>query len=127
MVPLLIWLALRLYKRITRNTALKSARKILLNIKQDTDQDDFEKLCQLSVLIRRVAISLAPRTKVASLIGQAWLDYLDSSMNGKAFSEGVGRQLIDGPYRDKATQQVDLAELITLCENWLKAQSKGKR
>ncbi|MGR9043731.1 MAG: DUF4381 domain-containing protein [Gammaproteobacteria bacterium] len=126
-VPLLIWLALRLYRRITRNTALKSARKLLLKIKQDTEHNDFEKLCQLSILLRRAAISLAPRSEVASLTGQAWLDYLDSSIEGKTFSEGVGRQLIEARYRVKAAQSVDLPQLITLCEHWLKAQSKRKR
>lgn len=127
LIPLLIWLGIRLYKRLTRNTALKSARKILLDIKRDTTQDDFDKLCRLSVLLRRVAISLAPRLEVASLTGPAWLEYLDRSMQGNPFSQGVGKQLIESPYRNKEMLQLDLSALISLCEDWLKAQAKQKR
>ena len=127
LIPLLIWLGVRLYKRITRNTALKSAKKILLEIKRDTMHDDFDKLCQLSVLIRRVAISVGPRSEAASLTGLAWLEYLDRSMQGRPFSQGIGKQLIESPYRNKETLQVDLPALITLCDNWLKAQAKRKK
>ncbi|MGR9114393.1 MAG: DUF4381 domain-containing protein [Gammaproteobacteria bacterium] len=126
-IPVLVGLGVILYKRITRTTALKSAKKILTDIKHDTEHDDFDKLCRLSVLIRRVAISLAPRSESASLTGLAWLEYLDGPMQGRPFSQGAGRQLIDAPYRDKETLQVDLPELISLCENWLKAQAKRKK
>lgn len=127
MIPLTVWLGIRLYKRFTRQTAIKSARKILAGIKQDGLHDDFDKLCQLSVLIRRVAISLAPRSEAASLTGSAWLEYLDRSMDGQPFSQGVGRQLIEGPYRERRALTMDLPELITLCEDWLKAQAKREK
>lgn len=127
LVPLLIWLSIKLYKRLTRNTALKTAKKILLEIKRDNTLDDFDKLCRLSVLLRRVAISLAPRSEVASLTGLAWLEYLDGSMQGNPFSQGVGKHLIESPYRNKETLQLDLPALITLCEDWLKAQTTRKR
>lgn len=126
-IPLLFWLGLRLYRHLSRNTALKSARKLLAEIKQDDTQDDFERLCRLSVLLRRVVISLAPRSEAASLTGPAWLEYLDRSLPGQPFSQGVGRQLIDAPYRNKETVAADLAALIRLCEDWLKAQAKRKR
>ncbi|PKM11385.1 MAG: DUF4381 domain-containing protein [Gammaproteobacteria bacterium HGW-Gammaproteobacteria-3] len=127
LAALLLWLGFKGYRRITRNTALKSARKLLAEIKQDPTQDDSDKIAQLSVLLRRVAISLAPRSEAASLTGMAWLRYLDGSMQNLPFSQGIGRMLIDAPYRPKHEVQADLPTLLDLCENWLKTQAKRTR
>lgn len=116
----LIWL----YKFVTRKTAIKSAKKKLADIRQDEKRDELRKLRDISILIRRVAISLAPRTEAASLTGSAWLTYLDSSLKGVPFSQGVGRYLSDATYRKEAPADLDISRLIDLCEYWLKAQAK---
>lgn len=126
LIPLLVWLAVWLYQRITRKTAIKKAKKLMAEIKQDKTSDDFTKLCRLSALLRRVAISQAPRAEVASLTGQAWLEYLDQGMKGQPFTRGIGQQLVNAPYQHNSTLAFDLSELINLCESWLKAQSKRK-
>ncbi|MGR9052830.1 MAG: DUF4381 domain-containing protein [Gammaproteobacteria bacterium] len=126
LLPLALWACMLIYRRITRASALKTAKKILAAIKQDTGGDDYDKLCRISVLLRRTAISLAPRSEVAGLTGRAWLAYLDASMPGRPFSDGAGKQLIEAPYRERSSLRADLPELLTLCENWLKAQSKRK-
>lgn len=112
------------YKRITRKSAVKTAKKLLLALKQDQTQDNVQKISQLSMLIRRVAISQFPRSETASLTGQAWLMFLDRSVKGTPFSEGIGRVLMDAPFRQTPPTDVDLAELIRLCEDWLKAIAK---
>jgi hypothetical protein len=124
-IPLLVVLLVWLYKRLTRKTAIKTAGKILAQIKQDTDQDNHQKLSDLSVLIRRVAISVSPREKTAGLTGRQWLAFLDRSVTGMPFSEGVGRLLVDGPYRNTQPTELEISQLITLCEDWLKAQTKS--
>jgi len=123
-VPLLIGFLVWLYKRLTRKTALKTAEKILAEIKQDAARDNLQKLSELSVLVRRVAISVSPRTDAAGLTGRQWLAFLDRSVKGMPFSEGVGRLLADAPYRNTPPTEQEISELINLCEDWLKAQVK---
>lgn len=120
---LLVWL----YKRITRKTALKSAKKLLISIKQDSSLEDDEKLKQLSELVRRVAISISPRAEVASLTGQAWLTYLDGSVKGTPFTQGIGVVFADAHFRRTPHPDLDLSQLMTLCEKWLAAQKEPKK
>jgi len=124
-VPLLIVFLVWLYKRLTRKTAIKTASKMLTQIKQDTEQDNLRKLCDLSMLIRRVAISVSPRDKAAGLTGRQWLAFLDTSVTGLPFSEGIGQLLADAPYRKTQPTELEISQLITLCEDWLKAQTKS--
>lgn len=124
LLPLMAFLLIWLYKYLTRKTAIKTAKKILAGIRQDEKRDNLRKLRDISILIRRVAISLAPRTEAASLTGSAWLTYLDSSLKGAPFSQGIGRCLSDASYRKDAPTELDISQLISLCEDWLKAQAK---
>ena len=123
LLVLMVWLI----RRLTRKTALKTARRLLAELKQDPSFDPVEKVRRLSVLLRRVAISLAPREQSAGLTGQAWLDHLDASMQDELFSTGIGRQLIEIPYRNELPPETDVLELFELCEQWLKAQNRNKR
>lgn len=124
-IPLLVIVSVWLYKRLTRKTALKSARKILAQIKQDTARDNLNTLRELSVLVRRVAISVSPRTKAAGLTGRQWLEFLDSSVKDAPFTEGIGRLMAEAPYRNTPPSGQEISQLIDLCEDWLKAQAKS--
>ncbi|MGZ4991889.1 MAG: DUF4381 domain-containing protein [Methylobacter sp.] len=125
LIPLLILLLVWLYKRLTRKTAIKTANNILAQIKQDQTRDNLQKLSDLSVLVRRVAISVSPRAKAAGLTGRQWLEFLDRSVKGLPFSDGAGRLLADAPYRKTPPTEQELSQLIDLCEDWLKAQTKS--
>ncbi len=61
--------------------------------------DDPEKrdavLARLSPLVKRTALAFAPRERVASLSGDAWLRYLDEIGPRPAFVDGPGRRLED--------------------------------
>ena len=124
LLPLAGWLAYRLFKRLNRNAAIKKALKIakqhLATIETDGNMGSMQKLCELSVLIRRVAISVAPRSEVAGLTGSAWLAFLDSGFKDAPFSEGVGRLLVDAPYRKTPPTEPEISDLIDLCRDWLK-------
>jgi cbb3-type cytochrome oxidase subunit 3 len=127
MVPLSIAFGYWLYKRITRKTAIKAAKILLLQIRQDKVHDNCQKLQDISALIRRTAISASGRNECAGLTGQQWLEYLDSPFKKKPFTEEFGRLLIDAPYQKAAPTKEEIVQLINLCENWLNAQSKRKR
>ena len=80
---------------------------------------ELARLRDLSVLLRRVAISRFPRHDVAALTGEAWLAFLDRGLGDtKAFQSGAGRVLLNGPYASKV--EVDTASLLALCERWIK-------
>ncbi|MDO8938733.1 MAG: DUF4381 domain-containing protein [Methylicorpusculum sp.] len=127
LIPLMILLLLKLIRHITRSTAIKSAKRILTEIKQDSTKNELEKLREISILLRRVAVSVAPRENIAGLTGQAWLDFLDQGMKDKPFTQGIGQCLINTPYQNKTSINVDINHLISLCQQWLKVQAKRKK
>jgi hypothetical protein len=126
LIPMLLWISFLIYKRLTRKTAIKTAKKLLAQLKQDEIKTDADKLAEISALIRRVAISVSPREECASLIGQAWLGYLDKSLKDNAFTQGVGQCLADVSYRKNTNENINIPELINLTERWLKAQKMKK-
>lgn len=120
---ILLFIAARaIYKRLTRKTAINSARNLLKNIRNQNDA--LQTLTDLSALLRRTAISTDTRSAVAGLQGQAWLDYLDRSLPEQPFKLGVGHFLADAHYRPVVPDEVDIEALIALCERWLKQQEK---
>lgn len=124
LAPLFFVLSIMLYKHLTRKTAKKTAKKLLQKIQQNSALDDKHKLQEISALLRRVAISISPRVNTASLTGQTWLKYLDSSVKGTPFSEGAGKCLADAHYQKQQAVDLNIPQLITLCENWLSAQKQ---
>ena len=122
LLPVLAGLGFYLYRRARRRIALKTARKLLQAIRIDQNQDALQTLTALSIWLRRVAISTAPRSDVASLSGQEWLAFLDKPFKDAPFSLGVGRCLATAQYRPIAPEEINLAELFNLCERWLNRQ-----
>ena len=87
-----------------------------------TERSDLPGLAAaLSAFLRRLAIRSAPAA--ATISGEAWLGHLDARVASEEFSSGVGRALIDAPYRAHA--DFDAPALIALvrrvvqklCEN----------
>lgn len=127
LVPLLIAGLWWMYNRLTRRGAIKSAQKLLLQLKQDNTQDNFAKLRQLSVLMRRVAISVYSRPATASITGDAWLTFLDNSLQGTEFTQGVGKHLAYAPFRKTPPSNLDMVNLIRLCERWFSVIAKQQK
>lgn len=126
LLPLLIVIIRHFLRRIRRQTAVKTAAKLLSGMRRDAQADAGQTLAALSALLRRVAISTAPRSDVASLRGAAWLAYLDRSLADAPFSQGPGRCLADGHYRQNPPAEAELEALFALCERWLKQQAKKR-
>jgi len=125
LIPLLLYLSYKLYKYLTRKTALKAVKKQLKALKMNTQLDDKLKLIELSSLMRRTAVSIFPRTEVASLTANTWLDFLDKHSNTPLFNSETGRLLIDAAYR-KSPNLNELTALFDLCENWINQQKEPK-
>ena len=114
-------------QRTHRLSAIFLAKKELDRIRNDfiTHQDKTVLARDLSELIRRVCISVFPRTDTASLIGKDWLTFLDQYNNERLFSEGVGRALIEAPYQ--ANPEYDSVSLMRLVSSWIDSISKIKK
>ncbi len=80
-------------------------------------------LAELSVLLRRLALTLYPRRRVAGLTGRAWLEFLGDTGGGGAFAADAGRWLLDGPYRrDARPARAELEALFDAAREWVRAQ-----
>lgn len=114
-----------LYRRLTRDTALKNARRLLSQLQQPND-DPLAKVVAMSALLRRVAISGNRRNQVAHLHGRAWLEFLDQGLSDTPFTTGIGQILADAHYRPSLPADFDLAALLALGERWLRQQEKRR-
>jgi Domain of unknown function (DUF4381) len=122
LIPLLLALFFLLYKKIIRKTAIKTAKQMLSQLKKEDQLDNLQKLTALSALLRRAAMSKSGRKQCAGLTGQQWLEYLDSSVKGSPFTQGIGKLLANAHYQNKTPTDPEIAQLIQLSETWLNAQ-----
>ena len=81
----------------------------------DAARDDPAALAAaLSQFLRRLALREAPAA--AAFKGERWLDYLDGRSPGAEFRKGIGRVLIEAPFR--ANSDYDTVALIALVRRW---------
>ncbi len=73
----------------------------------------------LSTLLRRIALQHFDRHRVASLTGEAWLQFLDQTGGSEEFSRGIGQRLIDAAYRPEP-DEVPVEPLLTLARRWIR-------
>ena len=79
-------------------------------------------LSQTSTLVRRVALAARPRSDVASVHGEAWLNLLDSIVGKPLFKDGFGRLLETGPYQaNPSLGENDLHELLDVVAELINA------
>lgn len=85
----------------------------------ESNQDTAHYLQQLSILLRRTAISAQPYTFPVDIKGDAWLLWLETNCPEARteFSAGNGRVLLTGPYQAKP--QIDAQALQQLVRLWL--------
>jgi hypothetical protein len=117
---------LMLFRSIRKGRLLKRTVVAELNTVRERYQanhDPVELVKALSTLMRRASISFYPRDKAASLTGNEWLKYLDSTAERKDFEHGSGRILATAPYLPAGSPiDIDLEDLLSLCDSWLHIQ-----
>ena len=112
------------YARHWRHRAAQRAlRKTIAAIESGADPS----ACALnaSTILRRFAMTMAADGKeIAGLVGNAWLDYLDSRWDRSEFMGESGQLLLSSPYQPPhgPAPEESLA-LCELCMDWVKAQS----
>ncbi|KPA21558.1 hypothetical protein shim_22650 [Shimia sp. SK013] len=73
-------------------------------------------------IIRRAALVAFPRRKVASLVGQDWVQFLNSNCPDAPFSGLAAEALVAGPYHQNSREN---PELKAQCRVWLKTHTAG--
>ena len=100
-------------------SAVRAARIEFVRIRAryESDNDAPGLVKDLSILLRRLCVSIFPRTDSASLTGDRWLEFLDRPLSSSQFTSGPGRILVDAPYRPQvAAEQIE--PLLELCADW---------
>ncbi|MFN3786562.1 MAG: DUF4381 domain-containing protein [Thiothrix sp.] len=77
-------------------------------------------LRELTVLLRRVAISRYGRERVAGLTGMAWVNFLDAQAGRTLFGKQLAYLLTEVPYRPET--QADTQQLLHAIRLWIKLQ-----
>lgn len=119
-----------LYRRYLRNQWRRSALAELSRLRNESQLLTSSLIvAELSVLLRRVAISRFPREESARLNGEPWLAFLDRKQAGEArFNSAAGHLLITAPYAPATAIAPELmAQLISLCEDWINKLPSGAR
>lgn len=124
-VVLLIVLGIGLFYTLNKKSrreqqVINDALVVLQQLAEEQNKAIF--IRGISALLRRVCVSLYGRQQVAGLTGESWLRFLDRKGKTKAFTQGVGRILLDHPYQ----QQIDYSRqaLLVLVQIWLQQQRR---
>lgn len=121
---LLLLMAILLALFLTRKIRLRRRQRQLIalveRLAESPDDQPTEKLAQLSILLRRLALMRFPRSRVASLTGDDWLRFLDETGGNGGFTEGPGSLLADGPYmRELNDDSSRVREIANLARRWV--------
>lgn len=126
-VAVIIFLLVRRRAALNRYRKLARAELDKIYSAYQTDQDAATLLQNISVLLRRTALTAYPQTFNASIKGQAWLEWLDSVIpqkkadNNLRFSSDVGHAFTSASYQKNPT--VDTQAIHQLCVHWIENHS----
>lgn len=122
-----VYAAVRVRQHHRANRYRRLALGELARLERELEQPASRKLAlrELPVLVKRTALSRWPRSKIASLSGEAWLGALDESYGGDGFRRGPGRLLPMLAYStlsalDSVTAE-DATALVDLVRNWIRS------
>ena len=116
---LTIGLAYLIHKRKINALAKNQALELLKTYKEHYEKDRNAQVAsaRISELLRRVALVYYPRVEVASLYGNAWVEFLNQTSKAVDFKP-VQSMLLDSPFKTEET--VNLNPLITRAQLWIK-------
>jgi len=132
LVVALSWLGWRRYRRWRADAYRRAALKELkaLSAQRENGEEIRKALASLPVLLKRTALAVWPRERVAGLSGRSWLEFLDATGNTRDFTEGPGRVLPDLAYTGSAMAssftEERLDSLIQCAGRWIRRHKKLK-
>jgi hypothetical protein len=107
---LIVWLIFRTVRHWMRNRYRREALRELAATSPD----------QFSTLLKRTALAVWPRERVASLNGKAWLTFLSETAADGAFHHAPGSLIEDIALRSTLLSAADEQTLRQLTANWIR-------
>ena len=104
----IIWFGVKTFKQWKKNAYRRAALRELKSISP----------ADLPALVKRVSLCIYPREQVATLSGEAWLEFLDQSGNTQDFTQGPGRHLLELSYNPNASN-IPIEELTNIIRKWV--------
>ena len=104
----IIWLGVKFWNQWKANQYRRDALRELKSISP----------ADLPALVKRVSLCIYPREQVATLSGEAWLEFLDQSGNTQDFTQGPGRHLLELSYNPNASN-IPIEELTNIIRKWV--------
>lgn len=117
-MALLAWLWLKRQPRGKPALALALLELERLQGKHASNSNDL--LREVSVLLRRIAISQYGRQAVSGLTGVAWVKFLDDKAGRPLFGSRLAHLLTEMPYRPET--QAETQALIQAVRMWIRLQ-----
>ena len=128
LLGLIFFLAFGVIRRWRSNRYRREALEELAAIEKRLRAGDHGAIVTVAVVLRRVALHIAPRERVASLTGEKWLGFLNGHVRDSVFTESAARLLIDVAYapltppaRDRSGGYGDdRMELVGCARSWVR-------
>lgn len=108
---LLFWFAVHVIRAWVRNRYRREALSELTTATPD----------QFSTLLKRTALAAWPREKIASLSGDAWIDFLNSSAKNDLFHGLLGERIEEIALHQNIVSQEDEHTLRALTAEWIRS------
>lgn len=118
------WILWRYAQGYRRRVALRTLEKVCSNLEAGYPTE--ECLPVVSSVVRRFAMTVAASPRgIAGLVGERWLNWLDSQWEQHQFTNGPGQALARAPYAPPAAfSNEDAVELTRVCIEWVRAQKR---
>ncbi len=119
------WAIWRYAQGYRQRAALRTLEKVCADLEAGYPSD--ECLPVVSSVLRPFAMTIAASPRgIAGLVGERWLNWLDSQWEQHQFTNGAGEALARAPYAPpSAFSNADALELTRVCIAWVKSQ-KGR-
>lgn len=122
-----LYFAWRLWRRYQANAYRREALAQLAHPTTDP--------AQIAEIVRRTALAAYPRTEVASLTANDWLDFLNHRTPRPLFVDAVAQTLLAAPYRPGRIDDERVTALHRAASDWVRqhrpmtppARRKGHR
>lgn len=123
MLAVIAWLFWRWKQQQREERSLELALAELERLQGKHGNNTKDLLRELSVLLRRVAMTQYGRQAVSGLTGSAWVKFLDDKAGKPLFAGKLAHLLTEVPYRPET--QAETTALLHAIRQWIKLQ-RGK-
>lgn len=107
---LVLWMAIHFIRKWFANRYRREALRELVLLPPD----------QFSTLLKRTALAVWPREKVASLSGAAWLEFLNKAASEGMFERAQGNRIEEIALRSTTLSSEDERELRRIAADWIR-------